>query len=147
MIDIRDNDPIDVRDMIMKMNMKTQVYQAHLQYTHDYINSHRPMITPKKEDIPMIIPHEDTPPMIIPHEEAPMIKSHDHNDKYKMKDFMTEYYPDQRRIPISEIQKLYKTKKFIQINQKEMTDLLQNIGYKVVNCSHKLIAILDDGFK
>jgi len=144
MIMIRDDDPDDVKKQILKMNWKTTIYKAQLQYTLDYINSHRNVhmndLDNEEEDIPPPKPNKNTSPPSKP-------KDNEFLDRYKMKEFMKEYYPEQRRIPLSEIQKLYKSKKFIQIQQKEMKDILLHIGYKVSDCSHKLIAILDDGFR
>jgi DNA replicative helicase MCM subunit Mcm2 (Cdc46/Mcm family) len=135
---------------IHKMNMKTKIYEAELDYTHKIISKYlkSAIHVDMKNDIRSPTPPPKNKPKKIEDDmEEIYIDNETKEDKLKLKSFMEENYENQKRIPVAEIQKLYKQKKFLNISQKEMKEALELIGYKVSNCSHKLTAILDDGFR
>jgi hypothetical protein len=146
MIPVSDMDPIEVQDMIARMNLWTSIHDAYMKYTQEYIERHR-LDTPLGRSENLRSPHDPSPTYDNMSQTPSQPPETPFDDRYKMKDFMEEHYKSQRRILFSDIQKLYKQHKCIRISQEELKDILPRIGYKVSNCSHKLTAILDDGFR
>jgi hypothetical protein len=64
--------------------------------------------------------------------------------KYDLAKFMEDTYPTQKRITLSDIATEYKKQKGMKLPQDIIRQEIEKIGYKVSNCSHKLIAIKSD---